>query len=162
MDPLRCTARRATISHGSTWLWRNRSSRRVTPRPASSSSLTPMKSLEKVTNISFSATLKSDVFQCNVRGSGRRMEGKQKEWKGRHDYRYGMEGVTVRGRGNESQRPCGAWWLIGRVDAYRPKGRGFESRSSHHIGQVLHSPLPVALRRETSTQYPCCIGSASE
>src|SRR6218665_582849 len=100
--------------------------------------------------------------KCNVRGSGRRMEGKQKEWKGRHDYRYGMEGVMVRGRGNESQRPCGAWWLIGRVDAYHPKSRGFESRSSHHIGQVFHSQLPVALRRETSTQYPCCIGSASE
>jgi len=30
------------------------------------------------------------------------------------------------------------------------------------LGQVLHSKLPVALRRETPTQYPCCVGSASE
>ena len=28
--------------------------------------------------------------------------------------------------------------------------------------QVLHSQLPVALRRETSTKYPCCARSASE
>ncbi len=58
-----------------------------------------------------------------------------------------------------------AWWLIGRFVAFRPKGRGFESRSSRQdrdLGQVLHSQLPVALRRETPTQYPCCVGSASE
>jgi len=30
------------------------------------------------------------------------------------------------------------------------------------LGQVLHSQFPVALRRETPTQYPCCVGSASE
>jgi len=28
--------------------------------------------------------------------------------------------------------------------------------------QVLHSMFHVALRRETQTQYPCCVGSASE
>ena len=58
-----------------------------------------------------------------------------------------------------------AWWLIGKVDAYHPKGRGFDSRFSLQIrdlGQVLRSQLPVALRRETSTQYPSCVGSASE
>jgi len=42
----------------------------------------------------------------------------------------------------------------------------FESRSSRHeetlIGQVLHSQLPVALRREIPAQYPCCVGSASQ
>ena len=27
---------------------------------------------------------------------------------------------------------------------------------------VLHSQLPVALRREITTQYPFCVGSASE
>ena len=27
----------------------------------------------------------------------------------------------------------GAWWLIGRFDAFRLKGRGFESRSSRHV-----------------------------
>jgi len=30
------------------------------------------------------------------------------------------------------------------------------------LGQALHSQLPVVLRRETPTQYPCCVGSASE
>src|SRR6218665_2008300 len=30
------------------------------------------------------------------------------------------------------------------------------------LGQLLRSQLPVALRRETQTQYPCCVGSASE
>jgi len=30
------------------------------------------------------------------------------------------------------------------------------------LGQVLRSQLPVALRRETPTQYPCCVWSASE
>jgi len=29
------------------------------------------------------------------------------------------------------------------------------------LGQVLYSQLPVALRRETPTQYPCCVWSAS-
>src|SRR6218665_1259695 len=64
---------------------------------------------------------------------------------------------------------CGAWWLIGRFVAFRSKGRGFESRCNRHvhvgtrdIGQVLHSQLHVALRRETPTQYSCCVGSTSE
>jgi len=30
------------------------------------------------------------------------------------------------------------------------------------LGQVLHSQLPVALRLETPTQYPWCVGSASK
>ena len=30
----------------------------------------------------------------------------------------------------------GAWWLIGRLDAFRLKGRGFESRSSRHMGTL--------------------------
>ena len=30
------------------------------------------------------------------------------------------------------------------------------------IGQVLNLQLPVALRRETPAQYPCCVGDASE
>src|SRR6218665_39270 len=28
---------------------------------------------------------------------------------------------------------CGTWWLIGTFVAFRPKGRGFESRSSLHV-----------------------------
>ena len=30
----------------------------------------------------------------------------------------------------------GVWWLIGRFVAFHPKGRGFESRSSRHIGTL--------------------------
>ena len=35
-----------------------------------------------------------------------------------------------------AQYMCGAWWLIGRFDAFRPKGRRFESRSSRHVGTL--------------------------
>src|SRR6218665_1484310 len=31
---------------------------------------------------------------------------------------------------------CGAWWHTGRVDAFRPEGRGFEYRSSRHVGTL--------------------------
>src|SRR6218665_2389187 len=31
---------------------------------------------------------------------------------------------------------CGARWPFVRVDTYRPKGRGFESHSSHHVGTL--------------------------
>src|SRR6218665_1714876 len=31
---------------------------------------------------------------------------------------------------------CGAWWLIGRFVTFRPKGRGFEYRSSRHVGTL--------------------------
>ena len=30
----------------------------------------------------------------------------------------------------------GAWWRIGRVYAFRPEGRGFESRSSRYVGTL--------------------------
>jgi len=40
------------------------------------------------------------------------------------------------------------------------------NRSCRHVGsdlgQVFNSQLPVAIRRETPSQYPCCVGSASE
>jgi len=61
--------------------------------------------------------------------------------------------TTVCGRGG-----------IGRFDAFCPKGRWFESRSSRHVWTLgkSHSQLPVALWHETLAQYPCCVGSASE
>ena len=31
---------------------------------------------------------------------------------------------------------CEAWWHIGRGDAFRPEGRGFESRSSRAVGTL--------------------------
>jgi len=48
---------------------------------------------------------------------------------------------------------CRVCWRFGRVDAFRPKGHGFDCRSSRH---------PVALRREIPAQYTGCVGSASE
>src|SRR6218665_1968209 len=33
----------------------------------------------------------------------------------------------------------GAWWLIGRFVAFRPKGRWFESHSSRHVGTLCKS-----------------------
>ena len=50
----------------------------------------------------------------------------------------------------------GTWWCLGWDDYFQPEGRGFDSRSSRHVGT---SPLPAvacALRRETPIQYPCC------
>ena len=41
----------------------------------------------------------------------------------------------------------GEWWLIGRFDAFRPKGRGFESRSSRHVGTLGKSFTRSCLRR---------------
>ena len=35
---------------------------------------------------------------------------------------------------------CGSWWwLIGRFDTFRPKGRSFESRFSRHLGTLEKS-----------------------
>src|SRR6218665_3525031 len=43
-----------------------------------------------------------------------------------------------------------AWWRIGRDDAFRLESRGFESRSSRHVGTLgkpfTYMQLPVALR----------------
>ena len=32
--------------------------------------------------------------------------------------------------------PCEGVWRIGRVDGLRPKGHGFDSRSSRHVGTL--------------------------
>ena len=58
-----------------------------------------------------------------------------------------------------ARHTCGAWWLIGWFvtglnPTLAPPRRGLE--------EVLHSQLPVVLRRETPTQYPCCVWSTSE
>ena len=34
---------------------------------------------------------------------------------------------------------CGTWWRIGRVDAFRPKSHGFDSRSNRHAGTLSKS-----------------------
>jgi len=62
---------------------------------------------------------------------------------------------------------CGAWWSIGRVDAFPPEGCGFEYRSSRHVGTLgksfHHLQLPVAPRRVNSdTVSIAVVGSASE
>src|SRR6218665_352557 len=68
----------------------------------------------------------------------------------------------------ESTLNCGAWWLIGRFGAFHLRGCRFESRSSHHVGTLGKSFTSSCLwcfcmkLHETPTQYPCCLGSASE
>ena len=37
---------------------------------------------------------------------------------------------------NQMQYKCGAWWLIGRIDAFRPEGRGFKSHSRRHAATL--------------------------
>ena len=55
---------------------------------------------------------------------------------------------------NYATSVCEALWRIGRVDEFRPKGRGFESGSIYpqrrDLEQVLHLQLPEALRRVNS------------
>ena len=39
-------------------------------------------------------------------------------------------------RATQNKPISDAWWLMGRFDVFRPRGRGFESRSSHHVGTL--------------------------
>ena len=61
----------------------------------------------------------------------------------------------------------GVWgrgWRIGRVDTFRPKGHGLDSRSSHHVGTLGKSFTHSCLQRfgVKLAQYPCFVGSASD
>ena len=53
-------------------------------------------------------------------------------------------------------------WRFGWDDSFQPEGRGFDSRSSRHVGTLGKSLTHSCLWRETPAQYPCCVGSASE
>ena len=60
---------------------------------------------------------------------------------------------------------CGTWWRIGRVEAFRLEGHGFESRSSHHIEILGKSFTRSCLWRFSVKLHHspcCCVGSASE
>src|SRR6218665_1810950 len=58
---------------------------------------------------------------------------------------------------------CEVWWLIGRFDAFCPKvAVSNPALARKDLEQVLHSQLPVALRRDTPTQSQYCVGSPSE
>ena len=57
---------------------------------------------------------------------------------------------------------CGAWWPIGRVNAFCQKGHEFDSRSSRHVGTLGKSFTHSGLWCFGVTQYQCCAGSASE
>ena len=41
----------------------------------------------------------------------------------------------------------GRWWLIGKVDAFRPKGHGFDTRTSRHVGTMGRSFIHSCQRR---------------
>ena len=53
-----------------------------------------------------------------------------------------------------------AWWLIDRLDAYRPKGRGFESCSSRHVRTLAKSFARSCLWR-FSVKLRHCIRAVS-
>src|SRR6218665_2538365 len=64
---------------------------------------------------------------------------------------------------------CWAWWLVGRFVAFHPKGRGFESRSSRHVGTLgksfTHSCLwrfGVKLRHSYSRLSVLCRSGLQE
>ena len=42
---------------------------------------------------------------------------------------------------------CGAWWLIGRLVAFRPKSLGFVSHSRRHVGTLDKSFTRICLWR---------------
>src|SRR6218665_1300387 len=62
----------------------------------------------------------------------------------------------------------GRVWGIGRDAAFRPKGHGFASRSSRHVGTLgkflTHSCLWLfgVQLRHSIRHNPCCVGSAPE
>src|SRR6218665_2128167 len=83
-------------------------------------------------------------------------EPKIKQWK-LHEPKIKQTGAA-----NDMKESCmsaGAWWHIGRVDAFRPEGRGFESRSSRHIGTL--SKLLCCVNSGTGNTR-AVVGSASE
>ena len=56
--------------------------------------------------------------------------------------------LTVRNKleyAEEDGDDCGTWWRIGWVDCFQPEGRGFDFRSSRHVGtlgkSLIHSSL---------------------
>ena len=61
-----------------------------------------------------------------------------------------------------NQRGMVAHWQIRRLWSKRSRVQIPLQPPRRDPGQVLHSQLPVALWHETPTQYPGCVGSASE
>ena len=53
------------------------------------------------------------------------------------------------------------WWRIGKVDDSQPEARGFDSRSSWHVG-TLYLQLPVRFGVKLRYSIRAVVGSASE
>jgi len=50
-----------------------------------------------------------------------------------------METETGKGSNtvnSNTSKQSGAWWSFGRVDVFCPKGHGFDSHSSRHVGTL--------------------------
>src|SRR6218665_1466011 len=49
-------------------------------------------------------------------------------------------------------------WRIGRVNAFRPKGHGFDFRSSHHVGTLITSGVVIKNKflARFSQYHPAC------
>src|SRR6218665_3823865 len=63
--------------------------------------------------------------------------------------RVGFEPATLRMQGTElnTEPHCPTCWRFGRVDTFRPKGHGFDSRSSRHVGTLSKSFTHICLWR---------------
>ena len=79
--------------------------------------------------------------ELSVEENGTRCIVHAHKYNGRHKHnrhtntpRYAHKHTHRHTRKHSSKR--GAWWCIGRVDAFQPQGRGFESRSSCHVGTL--------------------------
>src|SRR6218665_2952275 len=60
---------------------------------------------------------------------------------------------------------CWTWWRIGRVDDFQPEDRGFDSRSSRHVGTLGKSFTCSCLWRfgvKLRYSIRAVVGSASE
>ena len=61
----------------------------------------------------------------------------------------------------EEATRCGTWWRIGWFDDFHPDGRGFDSRSSRHVGTLGKSFTRSCLcssawNSDRPIQYPWC------
>src|SRR6218665_2741330 len=50
-----------------------------------------------------------------------------------------FSGVITDYASSRPDKVCGEWWLIGRLGAFRPKGRQLESPISRHVGTLSKS-----------------------
>src|SRR6218665_428736 len=94
----------------------------------------------------------------NFLGNGSIFHGVRKDIGNRGNLKQGGNASLPQG----DERPCVANWWSRRLSSEGSWIRLLLCSPRRDFGQVLHSQLSVAFRREIPAQYPCCVGSASE